>query len=125
MKLVEVIFYHIYKSYYKGGNYRNDIPHVTAFGIVSCSIIIIFITGFLTFLRLFTEQLVNKGLVISLFVFLSVVLFYFLLYKSKYKRIYTEIKGSRWDTVFFKILSWSVLVIAFLVATLYAYTFNR
>ncbi len=125
MKLIEVLFYHIYKSYYKGGKYRNDVPHLTAFGIVACSIIIIFITGFLTFLRLFTDRLFSYGLVISLFVVLTVVLFYFLLYNSKYKRIYTEIKGSKWDTFFFKILSWSVLAVAFVVACLYAYIFNR
>jgi hypothetical protein len=125
MRIIRLIYFHIYNSYYKDGNYTNDIPHLTAFGIVGCSVSIISLSAIFTVYQLIFDKRLTTVMVVVPFVMLLACLFYLLMYDSKYKAIYSEFKGSESDTVTIKILSWSVLVIAFVLIGLYAYIFNQ
>jgi len=125
MKIVKLIYFHIYNSYYKDGNYTNDIPHLTAFGIVGCSVSIILLSAIFSVYQLIFDRRLTTVMVVVPFVISLAYLFYSLMYDAKYKAIYSEFKDSKWDTVVIRILSWSVLVIAFVLIGSYAYIFNQ
>ena len=125
MKIIKIYYFHIYNSYFKDGNDKNDIPSLTAFGIVGCSIAIIFVTILTNlYLRIF-NKLPNYFSVVSIFTLILFFLFFKLIYKSKYKKIYKEFKNTKWDKTIFKITSWLVLPLAFVFIGLHAYIYNR
>lgn len=125
MNLLKVIYFHIYNAYYKDGNYKNDIPHLTAFSITSTSI------GCLTLTLI---ALLNYGLKgtslpaeICFIVFLVcfVLFFVLFLYNERYKEVYNSAKGSKSDATWVKILVWVVVILGFASVGLYSYIFNN
>lgn len=123
--ILKVLFFHVYNAYYKDGSYKNDIPHLTAFCIVGCSLSIMIVVTVLIFLKSTSNTTLSKELIIFLtFACLSVFGYIFLV-GSKYKSIYQEVKGSKWDSIGFKILSWFIVIVGFAFAGLFAYMFNR
>lgn len=125
MKIIRLIYFHIYNTYYKDGNYTNDIPHLTAFGIVGCSVTIILLSLIFSIYQLIFDKRLTTVMVVVPFVISLAFLFYSLMYDSKYKVIYSEFKDSKLDTTPLKILSWSVLLIAFVLIGTFAYIFNQ
>jgi hypothetical protein len=125
MRLLRLIYFHIYNTYYKDGKYRNDIPHLTAFGIVGCCLSIILLAVLFTIHQFFFHERISIQLVVLPFIILLGMFYYMFLYESKYIGIYEEFKNSKWDTWSIKFLSWSILFVAFLLIGLYAYIFNR
>jgi hypothetical protein len=123
--ILKVIFFHIYNVYYKDGNYKNDIPYLTAFGIVACSLSIIIVVSVLLLLKGTLETTLSKESIILLTVVCLSIFSYIFLIRSRYKSIYQEIKGSKWDNVGFKALSWVIVVAGFAFAGLFAYIFNQ
>lgn len=125
MKIIKIYYFHIYNSYFKDGNYKNDIPSLTAFGIVGCSLATLFVTILTNlFVRIF-NKLPNYFSVVSIFTLILFYLFFKLVYKFKYKKIYKEFKNSKWDRTIYKIFSWLVLPVAFVLIGLQAYIYNR
>lgn len=125
MKAIRLIYFHIYNSYYKDGNFKNDIPHLTAFGIVGCSLSIILLSILFFAYQLLFRVRPTSPIVVGLFLLLLVFFYFLFFHKSKYQSIYTEFKNSKWDTTTMKILSWLVLLVAFVMIGAYAYIFNR
>lgn len=125
MKFLYVIYFHVYNSYYKDGSYKNDIPHLTAFGIVgvSLSLLIVGIGNIIKF-TLTEHKLSTQG---YLWLMLpSLLLFYFLfLNKAKYNDIYNEFKNSGWDRATMKVLAWVVVIIGFVSFAASAFAFKN
>lgn len=125
MKFLHVIYFHVYNSYYKDGNYKNDIPHLTAYGVVgvSLSLLIVGIGNIIKF-SLTEHKLSTQG---YLWLMLpSLLLFYFVfLNKGKYNDIYKELKGSDWDKTAIKILAWVIVIIGFVSFAASAFAFKN
>lgn len=124
MNFLKVIYFHVYNAYYKDGNYTNDIPYLTAYGITATSI------GCLT---LTLVALTNYGVLgtrlpvevcFAVFLICLVLFFILFIYNTKYKDIYSIVKGSRWDTVTVKISVWIFIGLGFASIGLYSYIFN-
>jgi hypothetical protein len=125
MKAIRLIYFHIYNSYYKDGDYDNDIPHLTAFGIVGCSLSIILLAIMFSVYLLLLSERPTFGIVVVPFVILLVYFYFTLMHDSKYQAIYSEFKNSKWDTTILKVLSWATMPVAFVLAGLFAYIFNH
>jgi hypothetical protein len=72
---------------------------------------------------LFEAPLTLAMVEITLVAFL-VWLFFVLLYKGKYNDVYNEFKDSKWDTLPLKLLSWSMLLVGFIMIGTAVYVFN-
>ena len=125
MKFLKSIFFHIYNTYYKDGDYTNDIPHFTAFGWVGTSM-----GAWLAVMMALVNYLLTKSrpsfeLVVLVMVGSLALLYPLLLYQRRYARIYEQIKGSNMDTPSMKVVAWVIVVGGFLSISLYAYIFNQ
>ncbi|MFD3003659.1 hypothetical protein ACFS7Z_25100 [Pontibacter toksunensis] len=125
MKALNALFYHVYNSYYKDGNYTNDIPHLTAFGLLGSSLTMFCLAVFALFNSMFNNSRLSVGICLAI-VIAGLLFFSFqFLYDSRYNRIYNEIKGSKLDNMFMKIVAWGVVVMGFVSVGLYSYIFNQ
>ena len=125
MKFLHVIYFHVYNSYYKDGDYKNDIPHLTAYGIVSVSLSLLIVgIGNIIKFALTEHKLSTQG---YLWLMLpSLLLFYFVfLNKGKYNDIYKELKSSDWDRTTIKILAWAIVAIGFVSFAASAFAFKN
>jgi heme/copper-type cytochrome/quinol oxidase subunit 2 len=125
MKFFRILYFHIYNTYYKDGNYSNDIPHLTAFGLVGCSLSLLATTGIVFMNYQLTGQRMNTELTIGIVTIGVLIILFGTLYQRKYESIYEEIKGTTWDNTLTKAFSWLVTIIGFLTVGVYAYIFNR
>ena len=125
MIFIKIIYFHIYNAYYKDGGFKNDIPSLTAYGIVAPSLsFIILTTTAVIYNQLTGARLPYK--VCFVIVSIALLIFFFLfMYKKNYNKIYTEIKKSQWDNITMKIVTWAIVLIGFLSVGLYSYIFNR
>jgi hypothetical protein len=122
---LKVIYFHVYNAHYKDGNYHNDIPSLTAYGITatSLSFILLSLIAFINQLFMHTRLTYNScmGILIT-----SLIAFYFVfLHQKRYNEIYHSIKDSQWDTKPVRMFSWLVIFLAFAGVVLYSYFFNR
>lgn len=124
MKFIRLIYFHIYNSYYADGNYQSDIPHLTAFGIVGCSFSVILLVITFATCQFFFAFEPSVVLVTVLFICLLMVFYFVLLHKRRYAAIYLEFKNSKYDATLMRVISWLVLIIAFVMAVTYAYYFD-
>ena len=114
VKLLKIIYFHIYNSYYKNGSYNNDIPHLTAFGLVACSLSFLLFIPIAILFRTTFGNLLPVWLVYSILLSFMILFIYMFLYRRKYEDIYTEIRKSKWDNALMKITSWSIIILAFI-----------
>lgn len=125
MKALNVVFYHVYNCYYKDGNYTNDIPHVTAYGLVGTSLSMFNVVVFALFNNFINNTKLSMEILLTIAI-LSMLLFFFLfLFNSRYDRIYNEMKGSKRDTLFMRVVAWGVVVMGFVSVGLYSYIFSQ
>lgn len=125
MKFLHVIYFHVYNSYYQDGNYKNDIPHLTAFGIVgvSLSFLVVGIGNVIKFAL--TEHKLSTQEYLWLMLS-SLSLFYLVfLNRGKYNVIYKELKGSDWDRSAIKILAWVIIVVGIVSFAASAFAFKN
>ena len=123
--ILKLFFFHIYNTYYKNGRFKNDTPHLTAFCIVSAAVSMLLASAVLAIGKLGLGAIFSKIQVMIFFCVPLPFLWYYLLFGKKYKTIYAEVRKSKYDKSLFKILSWSVIVIAFGSIVLFSYIFNR
>jgi hypothetical protein len=109
------IFFHIFKRYYKSGQYRNDIPWLTATGIISVSTFL-FMTGVCGLIYYFlisknVPELTNIYTVFGI-VFTTINYLWFT-YKKRYLKIYEEYRASNKNNRIIEVISWVYLVMGF------------
>ena len=125
MKALNVFFFHVYNHFYQNGNYENDMPHLTAWGIVECSFSWLLATVIALIITQISDERIAKPLAIGTMVFGLIVTFFQFLHQSRYSKIYEEIKGTNYDTLSYKILTWTVTVTGFVSVGVLAYIFNQ
>ncbi len=114
--MINKLFYIIYNTYYKHGNYKNDIPPLTVFGIFYTAIVstcFSMITGIaMVNDPIFFNQHLPK-IIMPLLLITSVAITYFsFYYKKRYKLIYNKYKDNlNYDSLFSKILAFTIIVI--------------
>jgi hypothetical protein len=113
MNWYKMIFYHVFKRYYKDGNYKNDIPWLTATGIVSVStgfmISSVYIFSYYSFVDKNVPQLDNRFTLLGL-IFI-VANFIFFTHKKRYMEIFAFFKGSEKDNKLWGIISWGYIIL--------------
>ncbi len=115
MKWYNLVFFHIFKRYYKNGNYKNDIPWLTVSVIISLSTYF-YITNILRLFLLITQHTLHiDKLLFILFGFIFCILNYIWFVGNKrYLQIYADFKIKYANDRLTDILSWVYIIIGFL-----------
>lgn len=124
MKFFKIIFFHIYNSYYKDGNFHNDIPFLTAYGITGTSISCAAMTVLAVTNYLITCSKPSVLMSISIFAICMVACFFIYIYNSKFETIYSDIKDSKWDNTSTKFVVWIIIISGYSSVGVYSYLFN-
>lgn len=115
MNWYHLIFFHVFKRYYKDGKYTNDIPWLTATGIVSVPTGFLISTFYLLIYYFFIDRDVPKldntfTLLGCAFVFLNYLWF---IYQKRYLKIYEEYRESDKNNKVTAVLSWIYIILGF------------
>lgn len=115
MNWYNLIFFHVFKKYYKNGKYKNDIPWLTASCILGTASSLLIISLIVLFNLLSSNrniELNNNHLLFGcLFVVFNTLWFK---YKSRYLTIYELFKKSKFNSKTFEMLAWVYLALSFL-----------
>lgn len=115
---MRIVYFHIYNAYYKDGNFNNDIPHLTAFGIVGSSLSFLLMTMGIIVNSYYGREKISESVYTITMVFFLVIFSLIFLYNRKYNVIYNEIKDSKWGNLFYKIISWFVIFLGYALFSL-------
>lgn len=115
MKWYNLVFFHIFKRYYKNGNYKSDIPWLTASVIISLSTYF-YITNILRLFLLVTHHTLHiDKLLFILFGFIFCIINYIWFVGDKrYLQIYTDFKIKYANDRLTDIFSWIYIIVGFL-----------
>ncbi len=114
MKFYNVIFFHVFKKYYKNGNYKNDIPWLTASCVIGLSTFF-YVANIIFVLYYFISEIKpvpNKLLIVFAFAFVIINYLWFTNQK-KYLKIYDALINSNLDNKPLEVLSWIYIIIGF------------
>ena len=118
-KLLNLIFYIIYNSYYKHGNFKNDMPAYTVFFIFAISFFcqLLLLVGLWEIIEDPYRRDTGISKLMNYFMVLScVVITYFLFYlNKKYRLIYETYKANSFaDSRLGKFMGWSFIILSIL-----------
>ena len=112
--MIDRLFYIIYNSYYKHGNYKNDIPPLTVFGLFAVALFslgLCFI--YAHYLVKDPDHFIKHQPISGKTVWMigSLFLTYFLFYYNKrYKKIYEKYKHiTAYDSVQYKVIAFIII----------------
>lgn len=113
MEWYRLIFFHVFKVYYKDGNYKNDVPWFTATVLISASLWTYFTSAMVIFVNLLGSDfsnVVSKNVFIGLaFVFVIVNTVYFKR-GARYIHIFRKHRHSANDKRSIGALSWFIVI---------------
>lgn len=117
-RALKYIYFYIFNSYYKDGNYRNDIPWFTSLGIIAFSLSLYLVGLFLLVQEyILFNKFINFSFELThiLLFGLSVwlVLYLLLIKDGKYLEIYEQYKSQR--STLGKLLAWGITLLSFLM----------
>lgn len=116
MNWYQVIFFHIFKLYYKDGKYTNDIPWLTASVIVGVStsfyLLSLVVLCYFFFIGRDVPLLNKYPILICGFVF-SVANYLWFTYKKRYLKIYDQYRTSNKNNNVTAVLSWTYIILGF------------
>ena len=128
--MVDKLFYIIFNSYFKHGDYKNDIPPVTVFAIfmmaIFCLGLCLLCAGYL--IRDPNHFVKHKPLYgYHLWFVASAVINYHLFYhKKRYRRIYEVYKDNLvYDTLLYRVAAFIVIVLLILSPFIMALFYNK
>jgi len=114
MEWFNIIFFHIFKRYYKNGRYKNDIPWLTASGIIGVAssfyLFSFYLLGHL-WVYGFVPHKINKNIIIPLGFFVTFLIVAWFVGKKRYLSIYNKFKDQYSKDRLTETLSW-IFVIA-------------
>jgi hypothetical protein len=125
VNFLKIIYFHVYNAYYKNGNYKNDIPHLTAYCITATSTGSFVLTLVALVNHRFTGTRMSKEGCVIVYAICLILFYGLFMYKARYADVYTSIKGSVWDTITVKIIVWIVVFLEYASIGLYSYIFNN
>jgi hypothetical protein len=122
LKILNYIYFNIFNSYYKNGRYKNDIPWVTAWGILSAALTF-YTFSIISLLRIIRYGTLNgfvfpKPLGFAIGTFFMIVGYFLFLKNKRYLIIYNEFK--KYDQTISnkrkgRIISWTFIFLSFIV----------
>jgi hypothetical protein len=109
MKWFYIVFFHVFKKYYKNGHYKNDIPWLTASGIVGVSVYfylfsLYIITHYISYGYLLARLDKNFVIPIGLAIVLGTIIFF--IWNKKYLMIFNSFKDKYSKDSLSQTLSW-------------------
>ncbi len=115
MNWYNLVFYHIFKRYYKDNKYKNDIPWLTATGIISVPTFFLLTSVFAIIYYLFVESNVPQiGSTFTIFgLAFTVINYLWFTYNKRYLSIYEHYKTSATNNRRTEILSWLYIILGF------------
>lgn len=116
MNWYKLIFFHIFKRYYKNGEFRNDIPWLTASVIIGVSssfyVLSLVVLTYYVFIDNNVPTLNKTHIIICGFVFAAINYLWFT-YKKRYLKIYEEYRTSNKNNRVTEVLSWIYIIMGF------------
>lgn len=115
MNWYNLVFYHVFKRYYKDNKYKNDIPWLTATGIISVPTFFLLTSVFAIIYYLFVESNVPQiGSTFTIFgLAFTVINYLWFTYNKRYLSIYEHYKTSATNNRRTEILSWLYIILGF------------
>lgn len=127
MNWYKLLFFHIFKRYYKGGEYKSDILWLTAIVIVAVpsSFYLLTIVGcfYYFFINENIPTLNENAIIVYGFVFVSINCLW-IIHNEQYLKIYNEYKLSSRNTKMIEIFSWVYVVVGFILIPILALIFR-
>lgn len=127
MNWYDLIFFHVFKLYYKDGAYRRDNPPLTASVILGMSSFVLVVALLMAMDYLFVS---HEKMVIGnqkpLFITVGMVFvgFNYLLFRRRFKNIYNKYRYSSYDNWKYRLVAFLYIVLAFFSAPLAALTID-
>lgn len=123
MNWYKLIFFHIYKRYYKDGQYSNDIPWLTVSVILGVSSFFYLLSLAVLIYSIFCDceiQSLNKNPIIILGFVLVGVNYLWFFNNRHYLKIYEKYRISENNNKFSELLSWLFVIMGFVSVPLVA-----
>ena len=118
--MINKLFYIIYNSYYKHGEYKNDIPSLTVGGIFtmcffSISFLIVMIVGLIDNPLHYHLSILSKPILSFITILFGIIVYFVFYHKKKYKKIYETYKEDVFlNSQFAKYLGFSISIFVIL-----------
>lgn len=123
------LFYLIYNSYYKDGEYKNDMPNLTVGGIFIVFFCSLFLSGVLLISKLYPtskHESENKIWLILLILLSSLFTFIRFFYKKKYQQIYNQHKSnSALNSFTGKVIGFTIVILGIISPILCSFLANK
>ncbi|WP_318642611.1 hypothetical protein [Flavobacterium ardleyense] len=116
MNWYDLIFYNVFKRYYKEGNYKNDIPLLTASIIVGVSFSFYILSGFLLVYYFIVGQdvpMLSKSPIIIFGFTFNLANYLWFKNKDRYLIVYSHFKSSERNDRQQEVLSWLFIILGF------------
>lgn len=124
------LFYVIYNSYYKHGEYRNDIPLLTVWGIMVVSFVCLTILG-IDVVHAFLNPtarlpILGKNTWMSILVFYSLLYYLFFVFRKRYLEVYNRYKDAQFvNSKTGKTIAWTFVIFSFVSPFAFALIWNK
>ena len=112
MKIYDVIFFHVFKRYNKGGVYRDDIPWLTASSIMGVSCFLYFISFYDIVYFLIKGYIpeISKPIFLPIGLIIALANLFWFMFNKRYLVIYDAHKEKYGKDVFTEILAWLYVI---------------
>ncbi|MFB5945715.1 hypothetical protein [Albibacterium profundi] len=128
--MMQKLFYIVYNSYYKHGEYRNDVPLVTVWGILVVSLASLTVFGIFAVHALLkpTARLPSqiKDTWMLIYIFYSVLYCVFFVFNKRYVKIYNRYKDDQFlNSKTGKAIAWAFVIFSFVSPFAFALIWNK
>ncbi len=116
MNWYDLIFYNVFKRYYKEGNYKKDIPLLTASVIVGVSLSFYILSGFLLMYYFFIGKdvpMLDRYPIIIFGFTINVANYLWFRNKNRYLSVYKHFRSSDENNRLTEVLSWLFIILGF------------
>lgn len=113
MKWYSLIFFHVFKVYYRDGDFRNDVPWATASALVSVSVLFYFVSIGLVISHvtgIHFMKTMNRHLFVTLGFLFTVLNCAWFKVGDRFLVIFRNFRHSEKDTWKIAILSWLIVI---------------
>jgi hypothetical protein len=120
MNWYNLIFFHVFKRYYKNGRYKNDIPWLTASGIIGSSSLLWLLTIYTTVTFLIKGETpgINKKYFVPFGVTFIILHWFWFINRKRYLKIFSDFYKVYTDNKLTEIFSWLYILGAYLAFVL-------
>lgn len=128
MECYNLIFFHVFKFYFKDGNYKNDIPWLTASVLMAASSLAYSVGATAIIAHLLNMDLttmVNRHVfIVGAFIFVFANNMYFRI-RDRYMAIFEKYRNSQKDTMQNAILCWLIVIGGFISVPVLLFLLNN